>query len=275
MADGKVQLYGGKVLRDGGLVAIADACCCGTLIYRLAPCVESADPPHCDDCEAGTTPKFLTVVVSDLNPSTDCYNYAHSHSAKMTGDPFSATWVLDHDGGCWWSDTQAIAAEWISYTSNDCDDGLAHIHYALDTATMFAYWDFDDAGGKLLWGTMSGGGAGDYAFYDEQAGGGECDQAHVFTNELAGPLNGFPYGGTALVTPGDIYGAGKCTGGDPIFTDGDLSAYVGKVVELDDGKCYEVSVETEGNPSDGGVTVVAWADDCEDCCDEAGTCTVL
>ena len=66
-----------------------------------------------------------------------------------------------------------------------------------------------------------------------------------------------------VVTP--IYGdPGNCPGGGPIYTDDDLSEYVGRVVTLDDGLCYYVIID--GESSDGSVMIVNDYGTCNECC---------
>ena len=92
------------------------------------------------------------------------------------------------------------------------------------------------------------------------------DTSTTFTNEI-GACGTFPFqtceGGTAEVTwePTD-----RCPGGNAIYTSSSLAAYVGKVVELDDGVCYQVAYNETSNPTQGYVTVVEVFDSCEDCC---------
>jgi hypothetical protein len=77
-------------------------------------------------------------------------------------------------------------------------------------------------------------------------------------------------GGHAVIYPGDVGGGGSCPGGDPVFTDTDLSQYVGKVVKLigsdgiPDNVWYEVS--EGGGVSYGQVQVIQVADSCAEVC---------
>jgi hypothetical protein len=62
-----------------------------------------------------------------------------------------------------------------------------------------------------------------------------------------------------------------CNSQEAIYTDTDLSAYVGKVIlRSADQKCYTVSVDTEGHQSGGSVGVGGSYDTCGDCCNYWG-----
>jgi hypothetical protein len=108
--------------------------------------------------------------------------------------------------------------------------------------------------------------AGESAYWDCE---GPAQFAHVGDSELSSAQVWFGAftGGTCTLILGDVDNPdASCPGGDPIYTDTDLSAYVGGVVQLDDDVWYSVAEDTEGNSSDGEVTVVDDADSCAEVC---------
>jgi hypothetical protein len=64
----------------------------------------------------------------------------------------------------------------------------------------------------------------------------------------------------------------RCPGGAPIFTRDDLSAYIGKVIEIaeDPDICYVVSVYGGTPDTVVEVTPTVVYDNCQDCCQDTG-----
>jgi hypothetical protein len=120
---------------------------------------------------------------------------------------------------------------------------------------------FETGGAWLDVGTQYGPPFFDFAghFMDD---GGVCNYTSPYTipNEATCALGYGMYGGSVTVYHLNWY-ASRMPGGATIYTKTNLLAYVGKVVELNDGVCYQVGDGT-GHASDGAVTVVGSADNC-------------
>ena len=269
-------------------------CCCNRTLYRLDPCYEPA-PATCYDCElTGGTPRYITVEISGMQ--TGCCDRG------TISDIVRGTWpsiiVCEHNCGpdpfggmCKWYGYAAFNGRYSLYNGSDQCTG------AEEPCSRDFYWaqvwiqaTLDDEGGPI-WKV--------YAFFNSDTGSppeyygyGEawfegtvaranCRASVSVPNKytkcdgLLEDGNWWPKG-SALLTMGDKYelaASTKCPGGSAIYTRTDLSGYVGKTIELEDYKCYAVSVETGDYSSDGPVTVYSYADNCSDCCSETGTYT--
>ena len=74
--------------------------------------------------------------------------------------------------------------------------------------------------------------------------------------------------GNGIITPGDVNS--RCPGGEPYYTDTDLAAYEGKIVEIseDSDVCYTVTRVGDDEAADGDATVTHCWTTCTKCCDE-------
>jgi len=261
-------------------------CCCPPAIYELTPCVEKGGA--CTDCDNGT-PKFWTLIVSGMDQILNvCCDYTTGHTTyKITGDfGINDTYLLEQEAGfgneCHWDSlpvkTVYDVGSWWENGSCSGEPDVSDIE--------IGHWaELRKLGTNLILEVNLQPGcrfpcllsATRMAFYDIEV----TDFCHLpvaMTNQNDQPVKcgqyeispgfwatGWATGGSAILIPGDqVTPNARCPGGNPIYTDTDLSLYVGRTVLLNDGICYDVAVA--GDTSDGPVTVSNDYDDCDACC---------
>ena len=243
---------------------------CGGLYYKLTPCIEFA-ASSCAYCSDGT-PKYLTVILSNIvNDTTTCWTVGGPSELKhVTLSNVNATYLLDQVATCQWQ-YHAVSsgghAQLREPSGGTCTGAL--VSDAYETATEINVWKQVTAGHRWNieshWEGMDPyGGIFTNQFYNNEP---RCLTPVTIVRTDASSAEYPTSGGTIEIWPGDIYGGGRCPGGSAIYTDTDLSAYVGKAVTITADSppvCYFVS--QEGDHSDGGVTVATSFDTCALCC---------
>lgn len=226
---------------------------CGYADYKLVPCYEISGTT-CSRCNAGTTPDDITAIISGISAG-QCIVGAGASSKRTSGSPNGSCLVRDM-GACIWDNGTFGTFSWEHWHNETCtgepvDSGesdFAVMVFRLGTpdrwyCTIVSWLEELFAGGT------------------EVTAGSCALRGLVLNNDLGS--------GTVTLYAGDTEGGGRCPGGSAIYTDTDLSANVGKVVEIG-GVCYAVYDNSDPYASDGAVTVTQSCDDCSDCC--ADTC---
>jgi len=279
-----------------GRVAIDPDCCCGggDIIYKLTPCVEMEPCGTATWCDGSDFPKYMTITVSGMSPASDgCWTGCLE---QANGDPqpmemlgvtnLNGTWRVSHSSACSHKWVGVHGGHGGGTTNNWCPgDDNYYANHALDFSddVTFKIKVYDeDYYAVYAWQDDEDPDTGDplypwYHFYclidrDDLCADGVAVGESCYDCDYIGPrVAAFGFlqsGGTVSVHVGDIEDEDEtgCPGGDVIYTDTDLSADVGGVVQLDDGVWYEVSEYTGDHDSDGPVTVVDRGDSCEDEC---------
>ena len=278
----KFMLYDGKFLITNDGFAVHEDCCCAA--YKLIPCYEETE--DCYACAEGTTPAWITVVISGIHLVSECLNmegvYCYPTSINGVGMAINATFVCAFDNICF-GQLDPGSLHYTYWSSPDCSPGEGEAHEANSSTIILRYLE----DGSYKWfvevDANWGGIWGDYfhVFYGIVEG--QPESCHIqgvtIPNELSigvdctgTAIESHPHwyvasGGTAALWAGDIEGEGRCPGGASIYTNTDLSAYVGKIVEIGN-VCYAVYENPDPNPSDGAVNVTNSYDYCEDCCND-------
>jgi len=251
--------------------------------YKLTPCVELV--ADCICCTANTTPKYWTVYPADIEIDTGCRS-GTGCSRNCSYLNLEAAYVVEHVDGCTWElwdtspDTDLVSYPattdctgtsynaprlWVRFRCYQVDEEAPAGPYYYALAIKIYTYDGETQ-------------KDDFGIYAELTAD-QFDDAidctaytHTHDNDsTAWNYTWIGKNGSAIVVPGDRITPGvRCPGGNPIYTDTDLSAAVGKVVELDDGVCYKVENNPDCIANQGAVTVVQTCDDCPDCC--ADTC---
>ena len=261
------------------IITMKKKCCCPSVatIYKLTPCVEAG--PTCSGCTQ-TPPKFYTLEFTGIGANTDCIpdvDIGDLFSRKIVSSgTLNPTVVCEFTGEtvtgtCRWNGTFGTPSGWVNYSyspERDCTGPKSTNTGISVTVQIVIFFEVPFDSVRLAY------------FYDTDG----LTRVEIFKSDSVVPSNAcvttysasngtdqdplFYSGGSCLATPGDIFGSSRCPGGAAIFTDTNLSANVGGVVELNDGVCYQVSEDTEDNVSDGGVTVVQSCNNCPNCCDD-------
>jgi hypothetical protein len=235
---GNVQFWHNKVLfTEAGRVAMDPACCCGgsDTAYALTPCTPPDEP--CVTCN---------------RPQPDA-TVAVGGSCNAACKGASGTYTFDR---------------WVSHGQDHCQWIWVKGDWTLIITLEAGNWQAGVGGTPGHYGTHFGGwlvGSIDV----------HCD---CLSGELVGDASclGFECGGcTAAVTLGGVAQGDcddRCPGGAPIFTRDDLSAYIGKVIEIaeDPDICYVVSVYGGTPDTVVEVTPTVVYDNCQDCCQDTG-----
>jgi len=261
--------------------------------YKVTPCYEPAPTP-CVLCPNTLTPKWITVelegIVVPVGTCCDRSNVFNTWSSKITAcDEVNGTYVVPFQLGspyCEWELTtskQITRSIWGNATCSGPAAGTAtddiHLYLAYYHASGVPRFDFRvmslGVGINLFQGRLSG------RSIDE------CPTLPAFTNTATAACGagvfGFAdgYDGTATLIPGDVYGPNlRCPGGDPIYTNTDLSSVLGKVIvmEEDDGEggvqetCWQVELNDTANRNQGWISWTECCDTCANCCDEDYDC---
>lgn len=88
MADGKIQIRGGKLLAANGKLTRVDSCCCG----------EQPPPPAPDECPDGLADCYYT----DPSTFTGCANCLAPPNARCADDPGPWDGTMTASGACQW-----------------------------------------------------------------------------------------------------------------------------------------------------------------------------
>jgi len=265
------KMPSGKFPTQGGTpVLITQAqfeeCCCEgepePADYKLIPCYEVNTECTWPRCPAGT-PLFLTVTFSNVSICTECQG-ASETSWKASGvlnDSYVLEWAGQWDNECWWIAPEKPGPIVTRYGDETDCTGDSTSSETVDIAVRRK-----DADVSEVWASSNDPEAALFEGSYTDA----CDEVGHATNIYDEcTINAFGIGGTATIVPGDVEDQNsRCPGGDPIYTDTDLSSCVGKVVELDDGVCYTVEANEDEDVSQGDVTVVDAFANCSDACDD-------
>ncbi len=265
--------------------------CCGRdpTIYRLTPCVEAhPNDPCATNCPEGA-PRFLTVVTSH-GGQCGCIDPSHPRIAPVliNNASISSTFILTNNGsGCTWTNPDVGSVDLDYYGQDpDCSDDPT---LECGTATLSASLRIGSDGDGGLEAELTIAAGNFYCSFTQAAyiyketksvddcwdwpktfnARASCDTDPRWFSNLYYAWNN----ATATIYAGDNEDTSTpCPGGSPIYTDTDLSAYVGKVVLLEEGDqdvCY--TVEIAGSESDGPVTVnssyLVCNDEEDGCCD--------
>jgi len=248
-------------------------CCCG-IIYKLLPCYVANSA--CSNCPTNETPERITAVFSGIDASAclQCFPYPdeQNNSVELLDLQVDGTYSILGNGidPCTWDNYIAETLDCGSqsykiFGNRTCEDPPSHTD---DDFKVLV--EISALGSPDLWSVYITG-IGDI-FYGEAPRTGCNPEGVVLSNTIS--VCEYPddlysaTGGTVTLYAGDTGTANpRCPGGGPIYTDTDLAAYVGDVVEVE-SVCYAVSINTGPEPSDGGVTVTQSCANCPDCCDD-------
>lgn len=227
---------------------------------QFTPCIEAGD--DCSKCHT-ETPKYVTVVIAGVS-LCGCMNCAGLGSSMKVEGTIDGTYVLPQSASdpCkWYKDFgSALGITETHYNGYNCTGGIAAGPFSSVTMSWTR-----SSGYFVVWTPWTKLVNVPYAVTVR-----EClDTVFLDHSTAYCQCSGYRFGerGSVTIYPGDLYGGGRCPGGSPIYTDTDLSAHVGKVVEIA-AVCYRVQNNPDGDESDGAVTVTQVCDDCPDCCDD-------
>jgi hypothetical protein len=227
----------------GGKSAVYNAeetcpACCDT-VYALTPCTASDDP--CINCN-GTQPDATVAII----PGGSCNATCQGAGGTYTFD----SWQDLGDGDCQWKwtkDNWELLA-FFSASGSPYQQLVTLVNPGTAAFTAISMdWGCDCATGELV-GDAALGGLNYYS---------DCRGCTVDVT----------LGGVAQGDCDD-----RCPGGALIFSRDDLSAYVGKVIEIaeDLDICYTVSVYGGTPDTVIDVTPTVVYDNCTDCCQDTG-----
>jgi len=246
---------------------------CYNAAYKLTPCIEymSGDCYFC--YPDGITPRFLTVTFADIEVDGCLDKPLVSTSRLPVGDP-NQTFVLENQGidPCvWWYVEESSPTWYVNRYGNTVCSGDPYT-----VADRFGVFVRKDTATRWLVGMCASlqNLTEEFCWFSDSTGivGPPYDCATPFTRDnptVAWSWQNVGKNGTATIIPGLAPG-NPCPGGAPLYTDTDLSAYVGKVIHIEEDPdvCYQVAVNEDAEPPDTAVTVTKVCDDCADCCSE-------
>lgn len=216
-----------------------ERCCCATgTIYSLTPCHKP-----CMYCGENTSQPDAVVTINSSVPFCQAFSGTYTYYLYDRANDWS--WCL------WWWTKGWYLLEVVHYPATN----IWHV-----TAADYSISRFVSTDQALCCDIDSG----------EIRG-------QVDVQAFASTLPSCPdAGGTVVFADGEPCRVPtippRCPGGAPIFTSSDLSAYVGKAIEIteDLGTCYRVDVFTGIPDVLTTVTPATWFAGCADCCDEIG-----
>jgi len=288
-----IQWWDGKILFVDGHIAMHPDCCCK--IYKLTPCtVYYPAPDSCGFCGEDTPGGFQVTVT--LTSECECIVATGDYAVSATvAASFSHTFNLiqAETSACQFADPLATKAGSVVLTyyknETDCEGATCELVWleafscslTISTGPVFNVY-------LTLKNTDAG--VGDcvpdillspplpYVLSASPPGADCALPASAESSSAACSLDirtNVPYVPAGVLYPWNKWAIAvapmsgsiprpECDGGDVIYTDTDLEAYVGSTVKIG-GECYTVTRET-GLPvvSVGAATEY---DDCEECCD--------
>lgn len=223
----------------------------------------------------GTTPKYWLVVFDNFLPSTTCttigsLRYGKASFAEIIGpyileftsypdpsppNPPPCEWkiITAHPTITYWGNSYALCEADVG---NACPDiAISLYKYSTTRFGLRVYTSGACEHVSLFQSTV---------WVDGLA----CDVPYLFfANE---PNLYVAPGAVAWAIPYITGGWNvRCPGGGALYTDTDLSAYVGRVISVNMGGqevCFTVTAYTGAHDSDGAIIVEDDYDNCEDCC---------
>ena len=233
--------------------------CAVAAAWKLTPCYERSAIP-CDFCDPGETPKFITVILSGVDADLcPCSNFM-SGSEEYLSLAIDGTYVLPQTSSCIWRLTGQGSFSQRQYSGLGCEGDFVPFIGTLvvEVRLRASGWT---ANASPLDPPIAARAFG--SGFVSAACGAEWEADNILFCQ-----DDFTDTGHAVVTPGDINS--RCPGGDPYYTDTDLTANDGEVVNIseDPGICYQVAANTDEDVADGTATVTNCWTTCAKCCDE-------
>ncbi len=263
---------------DTPMAGDPDRCdCCGhdPTIYRLTPC--SLDGVRCPSCSDDVLqPKYFTLTPY-LNLDIPCSNLG-SGSTKLIEVSGENDIVLLEQGrkqsssgpgippGCvWWGPEESVTAILAFYAGDGCHGSPLQVgSYSGEWEYIVGISGLALLNLKLLSLPRGAQPISHYSLFHGQIGLGAsyiCTESKYFTSSSRHSTELT----TGDIQVGDVEGSSSCPGGDPIYTDDDLSGD-GPIVKLDDDVCYTLEAVGTAGADLVGVTVVSSHATCGDCC---------
>lgn len=257
---------------------------CDWARYKLIPCiVEGSD---CNRCIDGITPLEVSVTFHDIVWCTGCIEN-RDYDTKWTSPPpvFSGPYVLQQTSSCTWGAWINGTAAYVNYPEDNCTGTPGATQYITKFYLEVKRWVADyvprisvnmDGYQTGLWGPEYDRsvfvGWLDVSSLDDcpedrtVPDGSDCTYQSDWTY-----TPGHEAGAYAVVVAGDTEDPNpRCPGGDPYYTNTDLAADVGNIIEIseDEGICYKVTVNTDNESADGTATKIHCWTTCEKCCND-------
>ncbi len=243
----------------------------GASRWKLVPCAEGTS--SCTGCSPA--PDFITVVITGTSICTVCVEFATPAWVKLFDwESLNGTYLLPRiiNGSCLWDAGFPMAGKIRSYDTVGCTGGLFASCNETEVKIRVRY---NGTAWSVFAVPQDCTSVGTWQSLPVTA---DCPIQNVScpanANSVCDTQFLLPWGGgTATVWAGDIDGGDRCSGGETYYTDTDLAAYSGKVVEISEAPdtCYLVLQNTDDELSDGNATVIHCWDTCQPCCDNDPT----
>ncbi len=257
--------------RPAGAKHLVHTCEALAAAYRLDPCVDVVST--CAFCPANETPEFLTMTLTDAVTCINCIDNG-ANGFDNFNISLNGSYVLPRVGNCSWENTSFGSWSYDKWTGRDCTGDMTSLSGTWRVKLFrreFMQWVLNDMSSVPAFTRLN-------MVFPSQIGDASCDNIPEFTSQrncekrpFTTDLTPIEFGMKVNFEAGDrITPNVRCPGGESYYTNTDLSAVLGKRVEIaeDPDICYVVNANSDQELADGAATVTNCWTTCPKCCDE-------